>query len=152
MGQQAEAAVALFISETNSSGGIRLGGESREVELHCADDGSNPDRCADIYRTLCGDRHVDILLGPYSSALTRVAAPIAEQAGMLIVNHGGADDDIFSQHHRLIVGVLSPASDYFNGFVHLIAGLKLWRKRLAIVRTASGFAEAIGAGLERECE
>ena len=43
--------------------------------------------------------HVDVLLGPYSSELTRVAAPIAEQAGMLFVNHGGADDDIFSHHH-----------------------------------------------------
>jgi branched-chain amino acid transport system substrate-binding protein len=152
MGRQAEAALALFISDTNSSGGIRVGGESREVELHCADDASNSERCADIYRTFCSEPHVDILLGPYSSALTRVAAPIAEQAAMLMVNHGGADDDIFSQHYRLIVGVLSPASDYFNGFVRLVAGLKLWRKRLAIVRTTSGFADAIGAGIERECD
>jgi len=152
MGRQAEAALALFVSDTNSSGGIRLDGEAREVELHCADDASSPERCAEIYRTFCGDRHVDILLGPYSSGLTRSAAPIAEQAGLLMVNHGGADDDIFSQGHRLIVGVLSPASDYFNGFVHLVAGLKLWRKRLAIVRTTSGFADAIGAGIERECD
>jgi branched-chain amino acid transport system substrate-binding protein len=152
MGRQAEAALALFVSDTNSSGGIRLAGEAREVELHCADDASNPERCADIYRTFCADRHVDILLGPYSSGLTRIAAPFAERAAMLMVNHGGADDDIFSQSRRLLIGVLSPASDYFNGFVHLVAGLKLWRKRLAIVRTTSGFANAIGGGLERECD
>ncbi len=70
---------------------------------------------------------------------------------MLFVNHGGADDDIFSHHHRLLVGVLSPASDYFNGFVHLVAGLKLWRKRIAIVRSSGGFAESITNGIEREC-
>ncbi len=113
---------------------------------------ANSERCADIYRAFCGDHRVDLLLGPYSSGLTRVAAPIAEQAGMLLVNHGGADDDIFSQHHRLIVGVLSPASDYFNGFVRLVAGMKLWRKRIAIVRSTSGFAEAIAEGIERECK
>jgi branched-chain amino acid transport system substrate-binding protein len=152
MGRQAEAALALFVSSTNSGAPIRINGESREVELHCADDASDATRCAEIYRSLCAaDHHLDVLLGPYSSKLTRVAAPIAEDAGMLLVNHGGADDDIFSHKHRLLVGVLSPASDYFNGFVHLIASLKLWRKRLAIVRTQSGFADAIAAGLEREC-
>ncbi len=71
---------------------------------------------------------------------------------MLFVNHGGADDDIFSHRHRLLVGVLSPASDYFNGFVHLVAGLKLWRKRIGIVRSNTGFAEAIANGIERECK
>jgi len=152
MGRQAEAALGLFVSNTNSAGGIRIGSEAREVELHCADDASDAARCSEIYRSLCSHNHVDVLLGPYSSKLTRVAAPIAEQAGMLMVNHGGADDDIFSRHHRLIVGVLSPASDYFNGFVHLVSGLKLWRKRVAIVRTVSGFADAIAAGIERECD
>jgi len=151
MGQQAEAALRLFVSNTNSAGGIRIGGEHREVELECLDDASNSERCAEIYRSLCGENRVDVLFGPYSSELARVAAPIAEQAGLLFVNHGGADDDLYSRHFRLIVGVLSPASDYFNGLVRLIAGLKLWRKRIAIVRSASGFAEAIANGIEREC-
>jgi len=150
MGRQAEAALGLFVADTNAAGGIRIGGEPRAIELQCLDDASNSARCAEIYRSLCGENRVDIVLGPYSSELTRVAAPIAEQAGMLLVNHGGADDDLFSHHHRLIVGVLSPASDYFNGFVHLVAGLKLWRKRIAIVRSTGGFAEAIANGIERE--
>jgi len=50
------------------------------------------------------------------------------------------------------VGVLSPASDYFNGFVRLVAGLKLWRKRVAVIRSATGFAEAVASGIERESE
>ncbi len=149
---QAEAALARFLSAANSSGGIRIAGDPHEVELHCLDDASSPERCAEIYQSLCGEHRVDVVLGPYSSQLTRVAAPIAEQAGMLLLNHGGADDDIFSHRHRLLVGVLSPASDYFNGFVHLVAGLKMWRKRIAIVRSATGFAEAIANGIERECK
>jgi len=150
MGRQAEAALQLFVSDTNSAGGIRIGGEPREIELRCIDDASDSQRCVEIYRSLCGETRVDVLLGPYSSALARIAAPIAEQAGLLFVNHGGAADDLFSHRHRLIVGVLSPASDYFNGFVHLVAGLKLWRKRIAVVHSTSGFAEAIANGIERE--
>ena len=152
MGRQAEAALELFAADANSAGGIRIGGQNRELELLCRDDASSPDQCAEIYRDLCGENPPEVLLGPYSSELTRVAAPIAEQAGMLLVNHGGAADDIFLHRRRLIVGVLSPASDYFNGFVHLVAGLKLWRKRIAIVRSASGFAEAIANGVEREAK
>ena len=151
MGRQAEAALRLFVSIANSSGGIRVAGESREVELECHDDASNPAQCAEIYRSLCGGRRVDILFGPYSSELVRTAAPIADEAGMLFVNHGGADDDIYSHRHRLLVGVLSPASDYFNGFVHLVAGLKLWRKRIAIVHSPTGFGAAVASGIEREC-
>jgi branched-chain amino acid transport system substrate-binding protein len=150
MGRQAEAALRVFVSDTNSAGGIRVGGEPREIEFRCIDDASNADRCAEIYRSLCGETRVEVVFGPYSSALARVAAPVAERAGMLFVNHGGAADDLFSHRHRLIVGVLSPASDYFNGFVRLVAGLKLWRKRVAIVRSNSGFAEAIANGIERE--
>ncbi len=151
MGRQAEAALGLFVSATNSAGGIRVRGEARAIELLCRDDESSSTRCAEIYRSLCDEMRVDLLLGPYSSELTRTAAPIAERARMLFVNHGGADDDIFSHHYRLIVGVLSPASDYFNGFVRLVAGLKLWRKRIAIVRSSGGFAESITNGIEREC-
>ncbi|HLX37399.1 MAG TPA: ABC transporter substrate-binding protein, partial [Candidatus Binataceae bacterium] len=151
MGRQAEAALRVFVAIANSSGGIRIAGESREVELHCLDDASNPAQCADVYRSLCGDKRVDIVFGPYSSELTRAAAPLAQEAGMLFVNHGGADDDIYSHRHRLLVGVLSPASDYFNGFVHLVAGLKLWRKRIAIVHSPHGFGAAVASGIEREC-
>jgi branched-chain amino acid transport system substrate-binding protein len=150
MGRQAEAALRLFASDTNSAGGIRVAGESREVVLDCIDDASDPLRCAEIYRSLCFENRTDLILGPYSSQLTRVASPIAEEAGMLFVNHGGAADDLYSHRYRMIVGVLSSASDYFIGFVRLVAGLKLWRKRIAIIRSTSGFAEAIASGIERE--
>lgn len=149
MGRQANAALRLLISDLNTAGGIRVGGEAREVALECHDDASDPHRCAEIYRSLCCGNRADIILGPYSSQLTRVAAPIAEEAGMVLVNHGGAADDLYSHKYRMIVGVLSPASDYMAGFVRLLAGLKLWRKRLAIVRSKSPFASEVAAGIER---
>jgi branched-chain amino acid transport system substrate-binding protein len=160
IGLQIEAALRLFANDTNAAGGIELADERCAVELEYRDDGSQRVRTREIYRWLCFERRVDILFGPYSTALTRVAAAVADEAGMLLINHGGAGDDLYpgdlntdriSDRRRMIVGVLSPASDYMGGFVRLISTLKFWRKRVAIVTSKSPFARAIAVGAEREC-
>jgi ABC-type branched-subunit amino acid transport system substrate-binding protein len=160
VGLQIEAALRLFASDTNAAGGIELAGEHCDLEFEYRDDASRRDRAREIYRWLCFERRVDLIFGPYSTALTRVAAAVAEEAGMLLINHGGAGDDLYvkdlytsdrpSQHPRMIVGILSSASDYMTGFVRLLSTLKFWRKRLAIVAAKTPFARAIAAGAERE--
>jgi branched-chain amino acid transport system substrate-binding protein len=151
MGRQAEAALKLFVDDLNTAGGVRVRGRAHELALRCHDDQSNPRRCAEIYSALCDPERVDLLLGPYSSRLARAAAPIAEAAGMVMLNHGGADDGLYAKGMRMLVGVLSPASDYLVPFARLLIELKLWRKRLAIVTTATPFATDVGAGLEQAC-
>jgi branched-chain amino acid transport system substrate-binding protein len=151
MGRQAEAAVQLLVDDLNASGGVRVGGRGLELELRCHDDRSEERRCAEIYRDLCGPNRVDLLLGPYSSRLARAAAPIAEEAGIVMLNHGGADDGLYAQGRRMLVGVLSPASDYLLGFARLLTELKFWRKRLAIIATTTPFARAVAEGLDRAC-
>lgn len=152
MGRQAEAAIKLFVDDLNAAGGVRIGGRPYELTLRCKDDQSDARRCAEIYRALCGPERVDLLLGPYSSRLARAAAPIAEAAGMMMLNHGGADDGLYANGMRMLVGVLSPASDYFVAFARLLIELKFWRKRLAIVTAATPFAGDVGAGLELACQ
>ncbi len=151
MGRQAAAALEMFAAERNAAGGVPIGTQRREIAVRCHDDRSDPKVCAEIYRSLCFENRADLVFGPYSSALTRVAAPIAEQAGMLFLNHGGADDGLYRRKYRLIVGVLSPASAYFRGLAHLISQLKLWRKRVATVTFESPFARAVIDGFEHEC-
>ena len=161
IGSQIEAALRLFASDANAAGGVSVAGERpRELEFEYRDDASRRDRAREIYRWLCFERRVDLLFGPYSTALNRVAASVASEAAMLIVNHGGAGDDLYDaplpgagrsgDRQRVMVGVLSPASDYMAGFVTLLATLKFWRKRLAIVAAKTPFARAVAAGLERE--
>ena len=65
MGRQAEAALRLFVADTNAGGGVRLGGEQAEIALDCIDDQSNAARCAEIYRALAAGNRADLLLGPY---------------------------------------------------------------------------------------
>src|ERR1700719_1115038 len=94
-GSQLETALRLFASDTNAAGGIELAGERCELDFEYRDDSSRRDRTREIYRWLCFERRVDLLFGPYSTALTRVAAAVADEAGMLLVNHGGAGDDLY---------------------------------------------------------
>jgi branched-chain amino acid transport system substrate-binding protein len=151
MGRQAEAGMRLFVADINAGGGLALGGDRYELALDCHDDRSDRARCAEIYRSLCFESRADLVFGPYSSRLVRIAAPIAEQAGLVMVNHGGAADDLYEHKLRMIVGVLSPASEYFKGFARLISAMKFFRKRVAIVAARNTFAREVAAGFESAC-
>src|SRR5260370_14955726 len=48
-------------------------------------------------------------------------------------------------------GVLTPAREYLTSFVRMLATLKFWRKRVAIVSSRSPFARAVAEGIERAC-
>ncbi|HKN11858.1 MAG TPA: ABC transporter substrate-binding protein [Candidatus Binatus sp.] len=152
MGRQAEIAIRLFVADANASSALRVAGERCEFALECHDDASDTARCAEIYRSLCANRRAGVIFGPYSNRLARVAAPIVEQSGRVFVNHGGAGDELYERGYKLIVGVLSPASDYLSGFVRLLTQLKLWRKRVAIVVSKSPFARAVASGFERAAD
>jgi branched-chain amino acid transport system substrate-binding protein len=151
MGSQAESALRLFVADVNAAGGVEVDGRRYAVALECADDQGDQHRAASIYQDLCSTRRVDLLFSPYGSALARAAAPIAEAAGLLFVNHGGADDGLYQRGFRMLVGVLTPASEYMSEFIHLVSTLKFWRKRVAIVSAASPFAQAVAEGTERAC-
>ncbi len=151
MGRQSEAAMRLFVADTNAGGGIRIEGIRRDVALECVDDQSCRERAVEIYRDLCFGGRANVIFGPYSSALARAAAPLAEEAGMVMVNHGGGGDDLYERGHRTIVGVLTPASEYLTGVARLLSTLKLWRKRVAIICSTGRFARAVAGGFERAC-
>jgi ABC-type branched-subunit amino acid transport system substrate-binding protein len=153
MGRQAHAALRLFAADQNQAGGVCINGAWYSLALNPHDDRSDAQECAAIYRSLCSQPRPEnlLLLGPYSSRLTRVALSIAGERGMLLINHGGAADDLNDPRNRLIVSVLSPASDYLAGLVQLIVGLKFWRKRVAIVSAPSPFARAVVGRVEAGC-
>ncbi|HLW70208.1 MAG TPA: ABC transporter substrate-binding protein [Candidatus Binataceae bacterium] len=149
MGRQGERALRLFVADANEAGGVIVRGQHYDVALRCLDDASRIDRAREIYRELCFGRPCDLIFGPYSSGLTRVAAPLCEEAGRLMINHGGAADQLHAHNVRMLVSVLTPASAYMTGLIDLLATLKFWRKRLAVATAPTPFAGAISAGLER---
>ncbi len=114
----------------------------RAVELVVRDDRSAARTAREQVEDLL--RRVDLLAGPYSSGLTRAVAPIAEAHGVVLWNHGGAADDIHAQRLRAPVGILTPASRYFEPALRWIPDGPV----LVLCRRASGFSAAVTAGAE----
>ncbi len=78
-------ALLLWQDEVNAAGGL-LG---RRVELRLLDDGSASARCAPLYAQLIRDEKAELLIGPYGSAATRVAAAEAERQQRVMINGAG---------------------------------------------------------------
>ena len=76
-GRGVAAGYRLAVEMLNEQGGI--GG--RTVQLDLRDDASDPDVAADIYRQLAADTAIDLLLSPFSSAVTEAVLPVVEAAG-----------------------------------------------------------------------
>ena len=148
LGRQIQDALHLFVADINAAGGVTIGAERGYFALRCHDDRSEQTSCAAIYRELCGATGDHILLGPYSSELTAVAAPIAEERGRLFINHAAAADDLYLRGYKMIVGLPTPASQYLDEFIRLLASLKFWRKRLALITEPTDFAHALSIGAQ----
>ena len=78
-------ALVLWQEEVNAGGGL-LG---RSVALRMLDDGSAASRAGALYEELIKKERVELLIGPYGSAATLLAAAAAERAQRVIVNGAG---------------------------------------------------------------
>jgi len=116
------------------------------VALIHYDDASSPVRAvANIERLVAVDR-VQILIGPYSSDLTRAVAPVASRYGRVLWNHGGAADDLHRPGGR-VAGILTPVSRYFTGLLQLARSLDPHARRVVVLhRRGSSFGRLAAKG------
>lgn len=154
-GRQVQRGLSLWEAWVNEAGGLPAtpGGPLQPVSLRIYDDRSRiADAQANVRRLLTEDR-LDLLIGPYSSALTLAVAPIAEAHGKILWNHGGSSDEIFARGWRHLIGGSAPASTYF-------AGLPVWLRReepglerLTVLYSQRGtFAGQVARGLAEAAE
>jgi len=112
------------------------------------DDASDRATVCEVTRRLIVKDQVDILIGPYSSALTSAAADVAEQHGKLLWNQGGASDDVYRQGYRWIVGILTPANQYLDGLLPMVRQADPSASTVAFVRASTGeFPRAVCGGV-----
>src|SRR3954469_2172944 len=74
--------IRLWEGQGNAAGGL-LG---RPVELKLLDDGSDAVRAGELYHRLIRESKAHLLIGPYGSAATHVAAAEADRERKLMVN------------------------------------------------------------------
>lgn len=91
-GKEAERGDQLWAQAVNSSGGL-LG---RPVELDILHDNSDPKTVTANYEKLISVDHVDLVLGPFSTLLTRSAACVALKYGYPLVEGGGGGPSVYT--------------------------------------------------------
>ncbi len=89
------------------------------AEVVISDDGGDPARVAPALDDLTS--RCELLLGPYSTVLTRAACAFATGSGRVVWNHGGSGDDVQAAAPGLVVSVLTPTSRYAEPFVAHLA-------------------------------
>ena len=147
-GQQALNGVSLWQSHTTTQGGIPVGSVTRPVRLVWYDDASRSGRARENVRRLVQEDRVDILLGPYSSNLTLAAAEIAEEQKKLLWNYGGTSDEIFSRGWKYVVGISTPASDYFRDLPGWLARQNPELRRICVLYSGKGtFGGQVSRGI-----
>ncbi|MGH3902418.1 MAG: ABC transporter substrate-binding protein [Pseudonocardiaceae bacterium] len=114
-----------------------------DTEFVVQDDGSDPARVVSCLRAVAG--RCDLLLGPYSTQLMRVASGVAPDLDRLVWNHGGSGDDVAAAAPGHVVSVLSPTSRYAEPFLHHLAGQST-RAPLWLVQGRGSFGRQVITG------
>lgn len=150
--------VGISISLTGQYAGLALPAfqavqmwtERAGAELVYYDDASRVRRAIENVQRLLGRDRVNILLGPYSSALAGAVANVANEHRRVLWNHGGSSDDIAGPW---IVSIPTPASQYFVGLPGWLAGNAPGRRTITVMRSHRGsFSRHVAQGLARAAE
>ena len=107
----------LWRDEVNAGGGL-LG---RRVELRLLDDGSQAVRARELYARLIGAEGADLLIGPYGSAATLVAAAEAERARRVLINGAGPASAVHGRAPRYVFQSAIRYAAYGAGALELAA-------------------------------
>ena len=132
-GQAMKQGYQLWADTVNNQGGL-LG---RPVKLVILDDKSDPDPVAKNYATLIHTDHVDLVFGPFSSLLTKAAAPVVQSAGYAFIEGAGGAPSVFQHGWTNLFAVSLPVERNLSTFANFILSLpQLIRPKTAAYATS----------------
>jgi branched-chain amino acid transport system substrate-binding protein len=109
--------IELWRDEVNAAGGL-LG---RRVELRLLDDASQAVRTRELYGRLMREEKADLLIGPYGSAATLLAAAEAERARRVMINGAGPASVVHSHAPKYLFQSALPYATYGAGVLEIAA-------------------------------
>ena len=89
------------------------------VDVMIEDDRSDPGSVDEVLKSVA--TRCDVLLGPYSTQLVRLAARTAQASELLLWNHGGSGDDVEASAPGHLVSIPTPTRHYAEPFVRRVA-------------------------------
>jgi len=146
-GEQALGGVKACVDWVNSvHGGVTLDGEKVPLHYKYYDCESKKEAVTSLIGRLITADRVNVVFAPYSSGLTLRGAPVTESHGMLYLDHGGANNEIFQQGFRYVVQTIGPATRYHEGTLDMINHIDPEAKRVALAYEDSEFAKMVMEG------
>ena len=121
--------IELWRDEVNAAGGL-LG---RRVELRVLDDASQAVRAGPLYARLIQEEKADLLIGPYGSAATLIAAAEAERLRRVMVNGAGQAAVIHGRGPKYLFQSTLPYGSYGAGVLQIAADAG-YRKLFIVAR------------------
>jgi branched-chain amino acid transport system substrate-binding protein len=135
--------IKMWVEEVNGRGGL-LG---HKINLVLLDDKSDTQTAVKLYEKLITEDKVDLLLAPYSSAITEAVANINERYKMPFVAYGAASSPIWEKGRKYIFSIVAIAEDYQKGSLHLAKQIGV--KKVAIIGEDSLFPRQSGIGAKQ---
>lgn len=118
-GKATQQGYQLWANNVNKSGGL-LG---RQVQLEFANDASDTNQVVTNYQKFIATDKVDLVLGPYSTLLTKPASKEAARYGYAMVEGAGGGPSVFTQGLNNVFDASPPIVSQMNGFVKYILSL-----------------------------
>jgi branched-chain amino acid transport system substrate-binding protein len=127
----------LWIKQQNAKGGL-LG---RPLELRYYDDQSQGATAVRLYERLINEDHVDVILGPYGTAITAPATAVAERYAMPMLCPETADVAMFRRGFKNIFQGLGAVQTYLYGVLSIAHEHGF--RRLAVVGGDTAFPHSL---------
>jgi branched-chain amino acid transport system substrate-binding protein len=131
----------LWQEEVNAAGGL-LG---RKVDLRILDDASSASRNAALYEQLIKEERAELLIGPYGTAATLLAAASAERARRVLINGAGPGRAVHRRSPRFVFQTGVPYSAYGPALLALAQAQGL--KRLFVLAQDNTASKEMADGL-----
>ncbi|WP_425403886.1 amino acid ABC transporter substrate-binding protein [Hwanghaeella sp.] len=148
----------LAVQKINEAGGVNVGGKNYKLEVRYYDDESTPARTAQLLERLIQQDGIQYILGPYSSATTKAAAPVTEKYQVPMVEAEGASRSLFTQGYKYLFAVLSTSELYLASAIDLAAevaeknGKKPSDVKIAMAFENDPFSLDVRAGVVADAE
>ena len=150
-GEQAIGGIKACIEWVNSKyGGVLLKGKRVPIVYKYYDCESKKESVTSLIGRLITVDKVNVVFSPYSSGLTLRGAPVTESHKMLYMDHGGANNEIFSQGFQYIVQTIGPGTSYHRGTLNMIKKIDPKAKRVALAYEDDEFAKMVMLGAEEQ--
>ena len=131
----------LYVDQQNAKGGW-LG---RKLELKIYDDASDGATSLTEYQKLIQQDHVNIIVGPYSSAITAAVANVADQYKMPMISPEVASTAPFKRGLKYIFQGTATSDKYVSGAIAIAK--QYGYKRIALTGEDTAFPRSIAAAV-----